>query len=78
MFALRQSAMESVFLSAAVTISRARSVSLGSRVTDLKNDVPRILWANSIDDRISASFALAGKLIFIRGEKRLYCMEDQW
>ena len=47
-----------------------------SHVSDLKNDVPRILWANSIDDRINASLALAGNQIFIRGENRLYCIED--
>ena len=47
-----------------------------SHVADLKNDVPRILWANSIDDRINASLALVGNQIFIRGEKRLYCIED--
>ena len=48
-----------------------------SHVADLENDVPRILWANTIDDRINASLALVGKQIFIRGEKRLYCIEEQ-
>jgi outer membrane protein assembly factor BamB len=48
-----------------------------SHVRDLENDVPRILWANSINDRINASLALAGDQIFIRGEKRLYCIEEE-
>ena len=48
-----------------------------SHARDLENDIPRILWANSIDDRINASLALAGNQIFIRGEKRLYCIEER-
>ena len=48
-----------------------------SHAADLENDVPRILWANSIDDRINASLALAGNQLFIRGEKRLYCIQEQ-
>ena len=43
---------------------------------DPEKDVPRMLSANRIDDRISASLALVGNQLFIRGEKALYCIAE--
>lgn len=37
---------------------------------------PAFLAANPLDDRLSASPALAGKDLFLRGEKFLYCLAD--
>ena len=36
--------------------------------------VPRILSLNKIDEPVSASLAIAGETIFIRGESHLYCI----
>ena len=44
---------------------------------DPVNDASRMLSANKIDDRISASVALAGNQLFIRGEKALYCVAEK-
>lgn len=41
-------------------------------MTDAKE--PAFLAANQLDDRLSASPALAGKDLFLRGEKFLYCL----
>ena len=41
------------------------------------NDFPRILSANRLDDRISATAAIAGKQLFLRGEKFLYCLQNE-
>ena len=40
-------------------------------------DVPRTLAVNRLDDRFSASAAVAGKELFLRGEKFLYCLADE-
>ena len=37
-------------------------------------EMPRMLSANRLDDSFSASPALVGKEIFLRGEKHLYCV----
>lgn len=38
---------------------------------------PRILAINQLDDSFSASVALAGRELFLRGEKFLYCIVDE-
>ncbi len=42
--------------------------------TVLKHGAPEILAANTLEDSFSASPALAGKDLFLRGEKYLYCL----
>ncbi|MFT7633457.1 MAG: outer membrane protein assembly factor BamB [Mariniblastus sp.] len=39
-------------------------------------DLPRLLSANKLDDRFSASIAMAGSDLFLRGEKFLYCLSE--
>lgn len=39
-------------------------------------DLPRTLSFNRLDDRFSASLALAGEDLFLRGEKFLYCLNS--
>jgi outer membrane protein assembly factor BamB len=39
-------------------------------------DLPRTLSFNRLDDRFSASLALAGEDLFLRGEKFLYCINS--
>ncbi len=38
---------------------------------------PKVLGENSLDDSFSASAALAGKELFLRGEKSLYCIAEE-
>ncbi len=43
---------------------------------DPESDIPRMLSANRIDDKISASLALVGDQLWIRGERALYCIAE--
>ena len=36
-----------------------------------------VLATNRLDDPIDASPALAGRQLFLRGEKNLYCIEEK-
>lgn len=40
------------------------------------SDKPRLLAKNQLDDIFSASAAIAGKELFLRGENKLYCLSD--
>ena len=40
-------------------------------------ELPRLLSANRLDDRFSATIALAGSELFLRGEKFLYCIAEE-
>jgi outer membrane protein assembly factor BamB len=40
-------------------------------------DAVEVLATNKLDDRIDASPAVAGKQLFLRGEKHLYCIEER-
>ena len=40
-------------------------------------DEPKVLAVNQLNDRFSASAAIAGKEMFLRGEKYLYCLAEQ-
>jgi outer membrane protein assembly factor BamB len=40
------------------------------------SDKPRLLAKNQLDDIFSASAAIAGKEMLLRGEKNLYCLSD--
>ncbi len=48
----------------------------GNTVVLKHGDTPEILATNSLDDTFSASPALVGRQLFLRGEKRLYCIEN--
>jgi len=48
-----------------------------SHVDDPTRDAPRLLSANQVDDSVNASLALVGNQILIRGEKFLYCVEEE-
>src|SRR5262249_23913413 len=41
-------------------------------------DEPKELAENHVDDRINASASLAGRDLFLRGERFLYCIGDNW
>ncbi|MBI4605108.1 MAG: PQQ-binding-like beta-propeller repeat protein [Planctomycetes bacterium] len=40
-------------------------------------DAPRVLARNRLDDSFSASAAIAGKDLFLRGHRSLYCLADR-
>jgi outer membrane protein assembly factor BamB len=48
----------------------------GMTVVISQPDLPRMLSANQLDDRFSASIALAGRDLFLRGESFLYCIRE--
>lgn len=47
----------------------------GTTVVMTTDEFPRHLASNKLDDRFSASAALAGRAMYLRGEKFLYCLE---
>ncbi|MBI1900735.1 MAG: PQQ-like beta-propeller repeat protein [Planctomycetia bacterium] len=48
----------------------------GATVVITHGDIPRIIAVNQVDDTISASAAIAGRELFLRGEKFLYCIAE--
>jgi hypothetical protein len=40
-------------------------------------DKPKVLAENHVDDRINASASLAGRELFLRGERSLYCIGEE-
>ena len=48
----------------------------GSTVVLTHDEAPRVMALNRLDDRFSASAAIVGKEMFLRGEKFLYCLAD--
>jgi hypothetical protein len=48
----------------------------GTTVVLAAGDIPRPLSVNRLSDSIAASAAIAGRELFLRGEKSLYCVAD--
>jgi len=48
----------------------------GTTVVLAAGEIPRTLSVNRLSDSIAASAALAGRELFLRGEKSLYCVAD--
>ena len=67
--------MQSVFGSPVAAAGRVYITSREGATVVLKDgDSLEVLAQNRLDDQFSASAALAGKEIFLRGEKHLYCL----
>lgn len=49
---------------------------LGTTVVISHHDIPRILAVNRLDETFSASAALAGNQLFLRGHQSLYCLQE--
>jgi outer membrane protein assembly factor BamB len=49
----------------------------GTTIVISHDQIPRVLAVNRLDDVISASAAIAGKELFLRGEKNLYCLAEE-
>jgi hypothetical protein len=48
----------------------------GTTVVLAAGEIPRTLSVNRLSDSIAASAAIAGRELFLRGEKSLYCVAD--
>jgi hypothetical protein len=48
----------------------------GTTLVLKRSDRLEVLATNRLDDTIDASPAIAGKQLFLRGEKYLYCIEE--
>jgi outer membrane protein assembly factor BamB len=49
----------------------------GATVVFSHSAEPKLLALNRLDDRFAASAAIAGKELFLRGEKYLYCIAEE-
>ena len=49
----------------------------GTTVVISHSDIPRVLAQNRLDDQFSASAAVAGREIFLRGARSLYCIGEK-
>ena len=49
----------------------------GATLVMSHDDHPRVLAINQLDDSFSASAALAGRELFLRGERNLYCIAEE-
>ena len=41
------------------------------------SEKPKVLAENRLDDRINASASIAGRELFLRGERYLYCIAEK-
>ena len=49
----------------------------GPQVLSHGAEPPRMLAVNRLDDSFSASAALVGRELFLRGERYLYCLAEE-
>jgi outer membrane protein assembly factor BamB len=49
----------------------------GTTIVVSRGEIPRTLALNHLAETVSASPAIAGKQLFLRGEKHLYCLEEK-
>ena len=49
----------------------------GATAVITSGKAPRLLSRNQLSESISASAAIAGRQLFLRGEKHLYCLEEE-
>jgi hypothetical protein len=48
----------------------------GTTIVIAGGEIPRAVALNRLAEPVSASAAIAGKEIFLRGEKHLYCLAE--
>jgi hypothetical protein len=49
----------------------------GTTIVISRGEIPRTLALNHLAEPVSASPAIAGRQLFLRGEKHLYCLEEK-
>ncbi|MDA1166363.1 MAG: PQQ-like beta-propeller repeat protein [Planctomycetota bacterium] len=68
--------ISNVYASAVGAAGRVYVTDLEGTTLVFSNEAnPRIMARNILDDRFNASAAIAGRQLFLRGEKLLYCLE---
>jgi len=73
--AFRLPGLHNIFASPVAAAGRVYVTSREGATVVLKDgNPPEVLAQNQLDDQFSASAALVGKEIFLRGEKNLYCL----
>lgn len=69
--------VRNIYASPVAAAGRVYVTGRGGRTAVVSHsDTPTVLAINELDDRFSASAALAGRELFLRGEKSLYCIAD--
>ena len=73
----RLPALTSFYASPAAAAGRIYLVDQQGTTLVLKaGDTPEVIATNRLEDKIDASPAIAGRQLFLRGEKYLYCIEE--
>ena len=74
----RLAAISNVYASPVATTGRVYVTSRDgvTQVLSHGGPTPRMLAVNRLDDSFSASAALVGRELFLRGERYLYCIAD--
>lgn len=76
--ALRLEGLGNVYASPVAAAHRIYITDLDGVTAVLSDDdTPRLLSVNQLDDTISASAAIAGRELFLRGQKHLYCLSQE-
>jgi outer membrane protein assembly factor BamB len=74
---LRLDGIDYVYASPVAAAGRIYVTDLdGTTVVVSTGEVPRILARNRLPEPVSASAAIVGRQLFLRGDKHLYCLED--
>jgi outer membrane protein assembly factor BamB len=74
---LRLPGIRNVYASPVAASGRVYVTDLeGTTLVMSHGDEPEVLAVNRLDDRFSASAAIAGRELFLRGERHLYCLAE--
>jgi outer membrane protein assembly factor BamB len=75
--AVRLDGIRNVYASPVAAAGRIYVTDLdGATIVVKSGPAPRLLALNQLSEPISASAAIAGRQLFLRGEKHLYCLEE--
>lgn len=76
--AFRLEGIKSIYASPVAAAGRIYVTDLdGTTIVLARGEIPRVLALNRLSEPVSASAAIAGKELFVRGEKRLYCLAEK-
>jgi hypothetical protein len=75
--AMRLDGIRNVYASPVAAAGRIYVTDLdGATIVVKSGPAPRLLALNQLSEPISASAAIAGQQLFLRGERHLYCLEE--
>jgi outer membrane protein assembly factor BamB len=76
--AFRLDGIKNIYASPVAAAERVYITDLDGTTLVIKSGAaPRVLALNRLSEPISASAAIAGRQLFLRGEKHLYCLEEK-